>query len=185
MLTDEDILELFFGRSETAIYELDAKYGALCRSIAYNILGSHEDAEECVNDAYLSVWNSIPPARPEILRAYVARVVRNFSLSAWRKKSAAKRGGVSLALEELDESLPAPGTVETELGAKELAAIIGGFLDTLPAESRVIFMRRYYLGESCAEAARRTGLTEKNVSVKLCRIRARLKRYLIESGVII
>ncbi len=185
MLPDDEIISLFFARSETAISELDRKYGRLCRNIAYRLLESRQDAEECVNDAYLGVWNAVPPERPEPLRAYVAKIVRNLAVKAYWKRSAAKRGGFDMALEELDESLPSPVCVEAGLEAKELAAAIARYLDSLPETGRAVFMRRYYFGESYAEIAEFTGLSEKNVSVKLSRIRAGLRRYLEESGVML
>lgn len=183
MLTDGEIIELFFARSERAVSELENKYGALAHSAAFNILGSREDAEECVNDAYLGVWNAIPPERPKYLRAYVVKITRNLALKAYWRSSAVKRGGACPAVEELSESLPSPATVEAELDARELSRALEAFLDTLSAENRVIFVRRHYFGDSCKAIARLTGMTEKNVSVRLSRTRAKLKQYLTESGV--
>ena len=179
-----DILDLFFTRSEQAIVELDAKYGAIFHALAYNILASREDADECVNDAYLGAWNAIPPERPERLSAWVCRVVRNAALSRRRRDNAIKRGGnYTLALEELEGVLPAPGNVGDELEAKELTREIECFLDTLSEENRVIFLRRYWFSDSLRDIARRTGLSEKAVNVRLTRLRRQLKKYLAEQEV--
>lgn len=178
-MEDWAILDLFFTRSEYAIVELDAKYGALFHSLALNILNSSQDAEECVNDAYLGAWNAIPPERPERLAAYICRIVRNLSVRRLRHEHAAKRAGnYALALEELSECLAANETVESELDARELTRSLERFLDTLSDENRAIFLRRYWFADSCADIARRTGLTEKNVGVRLTRLRKQLKKFL-------
>lgn len=184
MAEDEKILELFFSRSEQAVRELDLKYGKICHRLSYNIVNNRQDAEECVNDAYLGAWNAIPPAKPDPLLAYLCKIVRNLSLKAYYRKNAAKRSGVyTVAMEEIEACMAGPHTVEKELENKELAHIIEDFLDTLSAENRVIFLRRYWFSDSCREIAGCTGLTEKNVSVRLTRIRQKLKAYLIEREV--
>lgn len=183
-MEDEAILELFFARSEQGITELDAKYGALCRSLAYNILGRREDAAECVNDAYLGAWQAIPPERPERLRAWLCRVVRNISLARRRKNTADKRGAAfDVALSELEDALASPGEVGDELDAKELARMLEGFLDTLSAQNRAIFVRRYWFADSCAAIATHVGISEGNVTVRLTRLRRALRKYLEERGV--
>ena len=166
-MEDEAIVALLWRRSPQAIEELDKKYGKLCRKLANNIVNSREDAEECVNDAYLGVWNAIPPARPHSLR----------------RRQAAKRSGCTVALEELEGCLTDGKTVEDEVEAKELARLIEAFLDTLTAKERVIFMRRYGFMDSYGEIARRVGISEKNVSVRLSRMRRKLRDYLGEQEV--
>ena len=184
MTDDERIIELFFNRSEQAIKELDEKYGKTCYRLAFNILNNRQDAEECVNDAYLGAWNAIPPARPDPLLTYLCKIVRNVSLKAYWRKGAAKRGGgFSVALEEIEACIAAPDSVEHETEAKETARIIGIFLDTLSLEDRVIFMRRYWFSDSYAEIAERVGLSEKNISVRLTRIRKKMREYLIKNEV--
>ncbi len=186
MTDDEKIIELFFERSEQGLRELDNKYGRVCHNLSYNIVGSRQDAEECVNDAYLGAWNAIPPARPAPLLSYLLKIVRNISLKTYWKKEAAKRSSrCTVALEEIEACIAAPNTVEAEIEAKELARIIESFLDTLTAENRVIFMRRYWFADSCRDIAELTGLTEKNISVHLTRIRKKMKRYLAEREVFI
>ncbi len=180
-MEDEAIIALFDARSEDAIRALDTKYGALCHSLAYNIVNDRQDAEECVNDAYLGAWNTIPPARPNPLAAYLCKIVRNLALKRYWSRAAAKRGGgFTVAMEELEPYLAAPDTAESQLEARELARIIEGFLDTLSRENRVIFLRRYWFGDSGREIAGRVGLSEKAVSVRLTRLRRKLKQYLTE-----
>lgn len=183
-MDDEKIIELFFKRSERAIRELDMKYGKVCYGLSYNILGDRQDAEECVNDAFFGVWNAIPPLKPNPLSAYLYKIVRNMSLKACEKKNAAKRrSNYMIAMEEIEPYIAAPNDVETEIGVKELTHIIEDFLETLSLENRVIFMRRYWFTDTCKEIGRRVGLTEKNVTVRLSRIRRSLKAYLIEREV--
>lgn len=183
-MDDNGIIELFFSRSEDAIGELDRKYGDACLNLSRAIVGDPEDARECVNDAYLGVWNAIPPERPEKLSAYLMRVVRNVSLKTYRRAMAAKRGSAyTVAMEELGDILPSASTPETELEAKELVHIIAGFLDTLSRENRAVFLRRYWFAESCRDIAVAVGIPEKTVTVRLTRIRKKLKEHLLERGV--
>ncbi len=186
MVEDEAIIELFFSRSEQAIREVDVKYGKTFHSLSYNIVGSRQDAEECVNDAYLAAWNTIPPERPNPLLAYLCKIVRNISLKLYYKNTAAKRNSrYTVAMEEIEACMADPNTVESEVEAKELARMIESFLDTLSAENRVIFMRRYWFADSHGDIAELVGLSEKNVSVRLTRIREKLKRYLREREVLV
>lgn len=185
-MEDEKIIDLFFARAEQAISELDVKYGKLCRALSHNILGCWADTEECVNDAYLGAWNAIPPAKPNPLSAYLCKIVRNLSLKLYYRKKAAKRtSAYEAAVKELEGCLQAANSVEDEVEAAELAHIIERFLDTLTAENRVIFMRRYWFCDAYADIAERVGLTEKNVSVRLTRIRRQMKNYLIEREVFV
>ncbi len=186
MIDDEKIVDLFFMRSEQAIWELDSKYGTFCRRLSYNIVNNRQDAEECVNDAYLGAWNAIPPEKPDPLLTYLCRIVRNVSLKMYHRKEAAKRSSTyTIAMEEIEACIAAPNMVETEFEARELARIIESFLDTLTAENRVIFMRRYWFSDSCKDIAEFVGLSEKNITVRLTRIRKKMKKYLIEKGVFI
>lgn len=136
MIDDKRIIELFFERSELAIRELDIKYGKICHNLSYKIVNDRRDAEECVNDAYLGAWNTIPPAKPNPLLAYICKIVRNISLKLYYRKGAAKRNSVyEVAMQELELYLSASDTVETEVETKELARIIESFLDTLSEEN--------------------------------------------------
>ena len=185
MIDDEKIIEMFFIRSEQGIRELDVKYGKICHNLSYNIVNSRQDAEECVNDAYLGVWNTIPPTRPNPLLSYIAKIVRNLSLkSYWRKEADKRSGQYTIALQEIESCIADPKAVEDEIEARELARIIGTFLDTLTVENRVIFMRRYWFADSYKDIAEFVGLSEKNISVRLTRIRVKMKQYLTGKGVL-
>ena len=183
-MDDEKILDLFFERSEDAIEAAGQKYGALATKIAMNILGDRSDAEECVNDTYLALWNTIPPARPGHLTSYLCKIVRNLSLKKYQYNTAQKRNSVyDVALEEVAEFLPAQSTVEQEIEAGELTEMLESFMDSLSQENRVIFMRRYWFSDPYEDIADRVGLTVKNVSVRLVRMRRSLREYLAERGV--
>lgn len=171
-MEDEKIIELYFARREEAIRATEEKYGKLCRTLCYRLLGSWDDAEECVSDACLALWNTVPPKRPEKLSSYLCRVARNLALKKREHESAAKRRReFDVALSELGDTLAAPGGVEEQVEAAETARRIEVFLDTLTAENRVIFLRRYWFAESCAEIGERVGLTPNHVSVRLSRLR--------------
>lgn len=185
-MNDEQIIEMFFERSERGIREMDIKYGKACRSLSCHIVGSRQDAEECVNDAYLGAWNAIPPARPKPLLSYILKIVRNISLkSYWRKEAAKRSSHYTIALEEIEACIADTHTVEAEIEARELARIIESFLDTLTPENRIIFMRRYWFADSCRDIAGLMGLSEKNISVRLTRIREKMKQYLNEREVFV
>lgn len=185
-MDDEKIIELFFNRSEQAIEEVDKKYGKTCHNISYNILHNKLDAEECVNDAYLGAWNAIPPARPNPLLTYLCKIVRNLSLKRYEFNTAIKRNSTyDVAMEELESCLSSPETVESEIALKELTHIIENFLDSLSTENRVIFLRRYWFSDTYSDIAARVGMTEKNVSVRLARIRQKLRNYLTEREVLV
>ena len=180
-MEDNKIIELFFQRSENAIAQLAQKYGKLCLKIANNILNNTSDAEECLNDTFLGVWNSIPPNHPESLSAYVCKIARNLSLKRYSYNTASKRNSIyDVALDELEDCIASLKTVEDEAASRQLTKDIEQFLDTLNETDRVIFMRRYYFSDSYADIAALTNLTEKNVSVRLTRLRNKMKDYLTE-----
>lgn len=184
-MDDIKIIDLFFARSELAIEELDSKYGTTCHNLSRSILKDQQDAEECVNDAYLGVWNAIPPHRPNPLVAFVCKIVRNISIMRYRANTALKRNSnYDSTMEELENCLASSALVEDSLEEKELIAAIEDFLNGLSQENRVIFLRRYWFSDSYAEIAARTGLTEKTVSVRLSRIRKQLQTQLAERGVL-
>ena len=166
--------------------ELDIKYGKICHNLSYNIVNSRRDAEECVNDAYLGAWNAIPPTRPEPLLSYIVKIVRNVSLKIYYRKEAAKRNSTyTVAMQETEACITDQKTVEDEVEARELARIIESFLDTLTTKGRIIFMRRYAYIDTYADIAKRMGISEKNVSVRLSLIRQKMKQYLIEREVFV
>ena len=185
MMKDERIIELFFERSEQAIKELDGKYGKVFRSLSFKILNNHQDVEECVNDSYLGTWNAIPPARPNPLSAFVCKITRNLSLSKYRMNTAAKRdASMEVSLEELMPSIPTP-SAEEEWNAVELGRYINQFLHTLEKENRVIFIRRYWFADSVKDIADDMRMSENLVSVRLKRVRKRLKVFLEKEGYVI
>ena len=180
-MEDKQIIELYFTRSEEAIGESAKKYGGYCRTIAGHILPNAADAEECVSDAYLAVWNTIPPARPDPLSAYICRLGRNCALKKLRSRTALKRSGYEVSLEELSECIPGSDT-ETAWQAQALGEAIDRYLATLTKENRVIFLRRYWFGDSLKDISRRMGIRENTLAVRLSRIRDDLKDYLIKEG---
>ena len=179
-MEDKEIIKLYFDRSEAAIEKTAEKYGAFCHAVARNILGSDADAEECVNDAYLGAWNSIPPQSPDPLRAYLCRIVRNHSLKKLRANSALKRGSrFEVSLSELEACIP-DNSLDEQLAVSELSAQINAFLSTLRRDDRIMFVRRYWFAEPLSEIADTFGITEHNASVRLSRIRRKLHQYLKE-----
>ena len=185
-MEDDKIVALFHARSEQAIAELSQKYGAVCNKVADNILNNKRDAEECVNDAYLGAWNTIPPQNPNPLVAYVCRIVRNLAIKKYHANTAQKRNSdYDVALDELENCFSLGGTVETVVDAQELTAYLNVFLDSLDTQKRILFVRRYWYGDSIEELAKLFSLSKHNVSVRLSRIREKLKAYLAEKGVTI
>jgi RNA polymerase sigma factor (sigma-70 family) len=183
ILHDSEIIDLFFERSDQAIVELSKKYGALCRKVSKNILNNVLDAEECVNDAFLGAWNTIPPQRPNPLRTYICRIVRNLSIKKYHANTSMKRNSFyDVALDELEECLPSPVNVEKELAAKELTDLLDSFLDTLDKGNRILFMRRYWYSDSISDIASGLQISKNSVTVRLFRIREKLKKYLREEG---
>ena len=182
-MEDEKIIDLFFARSEEAIAALGEKYGAACQRLASNILGNSRDAEECVNDACLGCWNSIPPRRPKPLGSYVLRITRNLALGRYHKNTALKRNShYDTALEELGEIFPAAETAETALEHAELTAALNRFLDGLEKRERALFIRRYWYGESVSAIAVFFDLRANTVSQLLARTRKKLRKFLEKEG---
>ena len=185
VMEDSRIIGLFFERSEQALEELDRKYGAAVKKTAANILSDRLDTEECVNDTYLRVWNSIPPQKPNPLVSYVCKIARNLALDRYRSNTAEKRNGnLDLVLEEMEECIPSNMSVETELEAQELTQEINRFLSALPKDDRFLFVRRYWYGDSVADLAAMTGGSANRISVRLFRIREKLRNTLTKEGLI-
>ena len=184
-MEDTHIIQLFFDRAERAIEALSTKYGKLCYRIAYNILCSHRDAEECENDTYLRVWNTVPPTWPDNLRAYVSRIARNLSLDRARYQARQKRcAPMDQLLSELSECIPAPVNVEADAD-DTVVQVVTAYLQSLDELTRVLFVRRYFYMDSVEMLARRFRMNASSVSTKLTRTRARLKTYLEQEGIVI
>lgn len=184
-MDDREIVALYWERSQTAIEETQKQYGEKLRRLAENLLGNFQDAEECVNDACLGAWNSIPPSKPDPLLPYLYRIVRNQALNRRRSGSAQKRGGggFDAALEELEAVLVSPtGSPEQELDAKELGQVLDGFLRRLTHRDRVLFLGRYWYGEAYDTLALWLGISENACAARVSRTRKKLKTYLIKKG---
>ena len=185
-MEDSQIVSLFYERSEQAIVELSKKYGTLCKKIAFGIVKNEADAEECVSDAYLKIWNSVPPIVPTPLLNYVCHVVKTVSINRYKQNVADKRNNIGdLAIHELDEVLAGHDDIEDELESKRIAGAISEFLDTLDAESRVMFIKRYYFCEGVSDIAKYFHKSAHSITVRLSRIREKLKKYLIEKEIIL
>ena len=183
-MEDSRIIDLYWARLEQAIQETDTKYGGYCRAIAHNILKSMEDSEECVSDTWLRAWNAMPPERPDYLKLFLAAITRNLSLDRLKERKTAKRGGgaAALALDELSECVSGSPEVEDAVIAKELSESVGRFLDTLPPETRKLFLRRYFFLESAEEIAQMYAMRPGTVTVALHRTRKKLREHLKREG---
>ncbi len=183
-MEDGQIIELYWNRDQQAVRETDGKYGKLLHSIAWNLLHSREDSEECVNDTYLRAWEAIPPARPGAFRTWLGQITRNLSLDRWKSRRAEKRcGGAEVLLGELEDCLPAPAGRARTVEDGELAELLSAFLRGLSREGRVMFLRRYWYGESVAEVADFLGCGEGKVKSSLFRSRKALREYLEKEGI--
>lgn len=177
-MQDSQIINALCERDESVLSEISEKFGKLCMQVAYNVLDNREEAEECVNDTYLNVWDSIPPARPDNLRAFICKITRNISLNRLKYNTAQKRSpGSLISLSDLDEKIGAAPDYE------ELGDILDRFLRTEKPESRIIFMRRYWFMDSIEEIAMMYNYSESKVKSLLYRTRGRLEKFLKKEGV--
>ena len=183
-MDDQTIMDLYWERKEQAIAETEKKYGAYCRSIAWNILQDHRDAEECLSDTWMKLWNTLPPQRPHVFPAYLGTITRNLSLNRLRLASAQKRSvrGLELSYEELQQSVPDGCSVELQVEARELGRSLDRFLRTLQKKECCIFLRRYWYMDSHRQIADRYHMTEGAVKSNLHRTRKKLKAYLEQEG---
>jgi len=181
-MDDKTIIVQLWARTEQVLEVIAAKYGKRLYHTAMNILASPMDAEESVNDTYMALWNTIPPQKPDPLSAYVYRTGRNIALKKHRFRTAQKRSShMEVSLEELSDILPAP-SIEQMLDARELGQAIDRFLVQVSKENRILFLRRYWYGDSVRSLANAFGLSENTVSVRLSRLRGQLKDYLNQEG---
>lgn len=183
-MTDNEIVELYWQRSETAIKETEIKYGKLCRHIAMNILKNSEDADECVNDTYLGAWNAIPPQKPTVFSAYLCRITRNIALKKYGYSNAKKRSmQVEISLTELEDCVFGAKDIPYQFEAEHVAEVISDFLRTLSYENRNVFMRRYWFYDSISDISSRFAISESKVKSMLFRTRSKLKDYLMKEGI--
>ena len=182
-MEDSKIIELYWKRNEDAIRQTEKKYGRYCHSIAYNILFSNQDAEECVNDTYVRAWESIPPTRPNRFSAFIGRIIRNIALDRYDVAKAKKRdGGILEPLDELSECIPDPQSENVSTDT-QLADAINGFLAGLSKRKRIIFMQRYWYCCPIKDIALRLRMSEINVKVTLMRTRNEFREYLTGKGI--
>ena len=179
-MNDGEIINLFFDRNEDALAEVQGKYGRLCRKIAYSILKNHQDTEECVDTAYLSLWNSIPPAKPTSLCSYICTVVRNGAFEIYSK---GRYRTCEESLSELEDIISGDNSVEQLMDSAELSAFINDFLSCEKPLNRKLFIGRYYFNLSVNELAARLGMSESAAKTRLSRIRSKLRSYLSERGI--
>lgn len=186
-MQDQRIVGLFFARDEGAITAAAATYGGYCYRIAYNILQNREDADECVNDTWLSAWNAIPPHRPSNLSTFLGKLTRNHALNRYDLRHAQKRGRgqTELALEELKDCVPAPGGIEEALDEKVLTAAIEQFLLAQPVLQRKLFVGRYWHLYSVRDMAKAYGISESRAASMLFRMRNKLKLHLQKEGILL
>ncbi|MBR5825503.1 MAG: sigma-70 family RNA polymerase sigma factor [Clostridia bacterium] len=183
-MDDKDIIKLYFDRSEKAISKTSEKYGRYLMRIAKNILISHQDSEECVNDTYLKAWNSIPPKTPQSLRAYLGRITRNSAINLCKKRTAEKRGTsvADIIFSELEACIPSELTVEKDIDEKFLISLLEDFLRDQKEKNRNIFVRRYWYCESLSQIAKDLSMKESTVASILYRMRLNLKEKLEKEG---
>lgn len=182
-MEDSSIIELYWNRDESAIPATDEKYGAFCQRIACSVLDSREDAEECVNDTYHRTWLTIPPQRPNSLGAYLGRIVRNLSIDRYRRENAKKRfHKLDVSLTELEDCLPAHNDPEQSVQLEELTESVNRFLIGLPKQKRVIFLRRFWFGQSVEDIARDYGRSASGIYATLTSVRRGLRDWLTKEG---
>ena len=185
-MEDAAIIELFWSRAEDAIAQAQTKYGGYCKSIAFSILRSNEDAEECENDTFFKAWNSMPPHHPLALSSFLGKITRNLSIDRLRQKNSQKRRGEYLiVLDEIGECLASPESPEEEVDAELLAFYISQYLRVASKKERMLFVGRYWNLLSISELAEKFGCTESSVKVSLHRTRKDLAKYLRKEGYII
>lgn len=186
-MDDSAIVDLYWSRSEDAIWETSKKYGTYCWQISYNILRNAQDADECVNDTWLRTWNALPPKRPTILQAFLAKIVRNLSLDRWEQSHTKKRGGgqTAILLSELSDCIPSSVCVEQSMTDQALAETICHWLRTQPDKNRVAFVRRYWYADSVHQISKQLGLSESGTKSLLHRLRRGLKIHLEKEGIIL
>lgn len=183
MQTDDEIIDRYFSRDESAIAETSQKYGQKCYAVSFNILRVREDAQECVNESYLRVWNAIPPERPHDFKYYLMKIVRNVSLNRLKSLKCKKRSKeLEISLTELENILP-DNSVPPEFDISGLTELINGFLNTLSRDERIIFVRRYWHFDSVSEISAKFGFGQSKVKTSLMRTREKLRKYLQERGI--
>ena len=183
-MSDEQIVELYWQRDERAIRETDRKYQHFLLTVAHNILRDAQDCEECLNDTYLGAWNAIPPARPKVLQAFLATIMRRTAIDCYKRKKRQKRidSELTVALSEVEELLTDGSDPAAELDARELGRVISEFIRALPKRRMYIFMSRYYTARPIGEIARLLGCSESTVNKEIAAIKRELSEKLEKEG---
>ncbi len=183
-MDDSGIIRLFYERSEDAVAELSRKYGKVFIKVAMNVLHDREDAEECVNDAYLAVWNNIPPENPSPLVTYVCRIVKNQALNRYRHNMKGRKNNEpDICIEELEEIIPSAENAESKAECEAVSRCISDFLRSIDRKNAMIFVRRFWYLDGYDSIANAVGLSESAVRMRASRIKADLKKYLEERGI--
>ncbi len=184
-MDDQAIIELYYERNEEAIAATDKQYGHYCRAIAMRILHNAEDTEECVSEAYLRIWNAVPPACPPNLKLFVGKIVRRIALHAYEKRTADKRGGgeYTTVLGELQECIPSTETPDGITDSLVIRHALNTILDTLPLKEKTVFLRRYWYLDSVSDIAKRIHTNDNHVYVILHRTRQKLRVILEKEGI--
>lgn len=187
VITDEQIIELYWQRNETAIQETDRKHGKLLFGIAYNILHDRLDCEECQNDTYLSVWNAIPPTRPIKFPAFITQIMRNIAINRFKEKTSKKRipSELTVSMDDVNDILRSDETVETEYEAEEVGKIINNYIRQLSERQRYIFIDRFYLAEPVDTIANDLSISVPTVYREIDRIKQGLKLHLERNDIFI
>jgi RNA polymerase sigma-70 factor (ECF subfamily) len=185
-MEDRAIIALYWDRDEDAIPATDEKYGGVCRALASRLLGSREDGEECVSDTWHRAWNTMPPQKPESLKGYLLKIVRNLAIDRWRAQSAQKRGGGLAELSaELEDCLPSAPSAEAETEGRLVSQCVNRWLSGLPGEDRVAFLRRYWYGWRVDEVAKEAKVSPNGMSQRLRRLRGSLRQALEQEGIVV
>jgi RNA polymerase sigma-70 factor (ECF subfamily) len=183
-MEDRQIVDLFWQRSEEALRQTDIKYGKMLFSVSLDLTRSRQDSEECVNDTYLKAWNSMPTDRPEMLGAYLSKIIRALSVDRYRKRRAEKRGGAAAVTEELTELIPSDFSMDEYIDNEALKNALDSFLSGLDKEKRVIFVKRYYFCSDIDAIAKQTGMGVSAVKTALFRMREKLRAELERQGLL-
>ena len=183
-MEDSKIIDLYLNRDESAISHTADKYGSMLRSVSKRITGDAEEAEECVNDTYLEVWNRIPPSKPrDYFPAFLSRIVRNISINRCVQRERLKRKAFITELsEEMEQCIPSSDNVENRIDEMEFGRLISGFLRKQSEEKRKVFIRRYYYLDTVTQIAEEFGCSESKVKTQLFRLRNELRKYLEREG---
>ena len=184
VLSDEQIIQLYWDRNETAITATDEKYGRYLYTIAYNVLHDRLDCEECLNDTYLGTWNRIPPTRPAAFMVFLSKIMKNIAVDRHRKNTAEKRvpGELTASLDELEDCIPAGESVEDEFTRGEIVRILNDYLRTLKERQLTVFVSRYYYCDTLDSIAEMTGTSVNTVLRDLAAIRKGLAARLEKEG---